>query len=135
MVVDTSVLVAVVRGEADAPKLLKLMSDSPVRPRVSSVSLVEAGLVLGMGEYEDLLREIHDFDIQIVEFDSMCASIAIDAGWRYGKGRSKARLNFGDCCSYATAKRLGMPLLFKGKDFVHTDIEPIRASPRKRVQR
>jgi ribonuclease VapC len=53
--------------------------------------------------------------------------LAIKAGHRYGKDRGKkAQLNFGDCCSYATAKALNMPLLFKDNDFLHTDVEPVR---------
>jgi ribonuclease VapC len=43
---------------------------------------------------------------------------------KFGKGRHKAGLNFGDCFSYALAKTLGAPLLFKGDDFTHTDIRP-----------
>jgi ribonuclease VapC len=49
--------------------------------------------------------------------------IAGDAFSRYGKGRGHpAGLNYGDCLSYAVAKQLGIPLLFKGNDFIHTDI-------------
>jgi ribonuclease VapC len=45
--------------------------------------------------------------------------------WRtFGKGTHKARLNFGDCLAYGLAKTEGEPLLFKGDDFVLTDIEP-----------
>ena len=50
---------------------------------------------------------------------------AIDAFSRYGKGLGhKAGLNFGDCLAYAVARTHAAPLLFKGDDFVHTDIEP-----------
>ena len=50
--------------------------------------------------------------------------IAADAAERFGRGsRHPARLNFGDCLSYAVAKHLGAPLLYKGHDFTHTDIE------------
>lgn len=41
----------------------------------------------------------------------------------FGKGRHKAGLNFGDCFAYALAKEMDEPLLFKGEDFVHTDVE------------
>ena len=41
---------------------------------------------------------------------------------RYGRGRHRAGLNYGDCFSYALAKVSGQPLLFKGDDFSHTDI-------------
>jgi ribonuclease VapC len=51
--------------------------------------------------------------------------VAGDAVERYGKGRGHpARLNFGDCLSYAVAKASGLPLLFKGGDFSLTDIRP-----------
>ena len=43
---------------------------------------------------------------------------------RFGKGRHPARLNFGDCFSYALARSLGEPLLFKGDDFARTDVLP-----------
>lgn len=42
---------------------------------------------------------------------------------RYGKGTGHpARLNFGDCFSYVTAKRLGGAQLCKGNDFSQTDL-------------
>jgi ribonuclease VapC len=50
------------------------------------------------------------------------AMIAIDAFRNYGKGRHPAGLNIGDCFSYALARATGHPLLFKGNDFVHTDV-------------
>lgn len=48
--------------------------------------------------------------------------LAQDAWLRFGKGRHPARLNMGDCCSYALAKHTGEPLLFKGNDFNKTDL-------------
>lgn len=50
------------------------------------------------------------------------AEIARHAYRDFGKGRHKAGLNFGDCFAYALAKEMDEPLLFKGKDFAHTDI-------------
>ena len=51
------------------------------------------------------------------------AELAIDAYDNYGKGRGrKAKLNLGDCFSHALAKATGLPLLFKGNDFTHTDL-------------
>jgi ribonuclease VapC len=50
------------------------------------------------------------------------AEMAREAWRRFGKGQHAAGLNFGDCFSYALAKATGEPLLFKGDDFVHTDI-------------
>ena len=56
--------------------------------------------------------------------DSSVSKLAADAFFHYGKGRGHpARLNLADCLSYAVAKHLNAPLLYKGDDFIHTDIE------------
>ena len=72
-------------------------------------------------------RERFDFllerlGIVIVGVDDRLAELAISAFLRYGKGRHPAKLNFGDCFSYALAKRFNVPLLFKGNDFSQSDI-------------
>ena len=54
---------------------------------------------------------------ELVPFDEAQTKLAVEAWSRFGKGRHPARLNLGDCCSYALAKRLAEPLLFKGEDF------------------
>ena len=73
---------------------------------------------------------LRDFDlfiatagIELVPVDADQAQIAREAFRRYGKGRSPAGLNYGDCFSYALAKATGLPLLFKGADFARTDVE------------
>jgi ribonuclease VapC len=43
---------------------------------------------------------------------------------RYGKGRHAARLNLADCFAYGLAKSRNLPLLFKGDDFLKTDVVP-----------
>jgi ribonuclease VapC len=45
----------------------------------------------------------------------------------FGKGRRRppAVLNFGDLFAYALAKRLGLPLLYKGDDFARTDVQEV----------
>ena len=57
--------------------------------------------------------------------DQNQAEVAREAWRRFGKGRHPAGLNYGDCFSYALAKAAGAPLLFKGNDFVHTDIPTV----------
>ncbi len=64
----------------------------------------------------------------VSRFDKSQALIARQAYQEFGKGNHPARLNFGDCFSYALAKYLGQPLLFKGKDFLQTDISPFQIS-------
>jgi ribonuclease VapC len=67
-----------------------------------------------------LLRQ---FDIQTVDLTPQMILTALQAYERYGKGRQHpARLNMGDCLSYAAARTLGLPLLYKGEDFARTDI-------------
>ena len=61
------------------------------------------------------------FDIQPVTIEQ--ARTARDAYREYGRGtQHRAKLNFGDCFAYALAKETGEPLLYKGNDFVHTDV-------------
>ena len=53
------------------------------------------------------------------------ARLAREAYRDFGKGSGHlAKLNFGDCFAYALANATGEPLLFKGDDFIHTDIAP-----------
>ena len=63
-----------------------------------------------------------DTQAQIIPIDDAIGEMALDAFRQYGKGRHQAALNMGDCFSYACAKIHRVPLLFKGDDFVHTDI-------------
>ncbi len=58
----------------------------------------------------------------MIAVDHHIARIAAEAYTRYGKGRHPAALNFGDCFSYALARHLNQPPLFKGDDFGKTDI-------------
>jgi ribonuclease VapC len=64
-----------------------------------------------------------EFSIQIEPVTAEQALLARQAFVLFGKGRHKAGLNFGDCFSYALAKAYREPLLFKGGDFGHTDLE------------
>ena len=64
------------------------------------------------------------FSIKIEPVTEEHAYLALDAYDRFGKGTGHpAGLNYGDCFSYALAKQTGEPLLFKGADFTHTDLE------------
>lgn len=94
---------------------------------MSSVNLLETSLVLvrATGDasiWEPLDVFVEELEVEIVAFDSDQASIAREAFLRFGKGRHPARLNFGDCAAYALAKSRKAPLLFKGGDFLKTDI-------------
>lgn len=61
-------------------------------------------------------------DITVVPVPPEAAALAVEAYARFGKGRHKAGLNFGDCFAYACARHFDVPLLYKGDDFAKTDI-------------
>lgn len=126
MIVDTSVLVAILFDEPEKASFLLAMSGAP-RRLVSSASYVEAGLKL-VGSGRDAVAEL-DEAVEVLELilapvTPEQAREAVRARARFG-GRP-AQLNFGDCLVYALAKTTGEPLLFKGDDFAHTDITPVR---------
>jgi len=122
VIVDSSALMSILLAEDDAAALGVALGAS-AEPRISAATLVEAGIVAGRerhGVLDDVLE-----GVEVVPFDRAQALVARAAYLRYGKGSgSRARLNFGDCFSYALAKVTGEPLLFKGDDFSHTDITP-----------
>ena len=126
IVVDASALVAILRGEADAGRFAAAVADADPA-LVSAATVAETGIVMlgrhgreGADKVRTLLQEGR-FQVEGVTEEH--AELAIDAYDRYGKGRGgKAKLNLGDCFSYALAKATGSPLLFKGDDFTHTDL-------------
>jgi len=71
-----------------------------------------------------VIRFLDQIGASEMPITSEIGTAAIQAMARYGRGTGHpAKLNFGDCFSYACAKSAGVPLLFKGEDFIHTDIE------------
>jgi ribonuclease VapC len=131
--VDTSAIIAVVQLEPEAVRFTRCMEEAD-SGCLSAVSLQEALMVLA-GRRGDtvvwvlLEQMIRDLELEVVAHDAGLARIASDAFFRFGKGRHPARLNCGDCASYALAKSRNIPLLFKGGDFAKTDIVPALAAP------
>jgi ribonuclease VapC len=93
------------------------------------VSYVEAAIIIDRGGDHIARRRFDDFfrvsHIAVETVTPRQAEIARQAYRDFGKGRHRAGLNFGDCFSYALAKEMDEPLLFKGNDFLDTDIEPV----------
>ncbi|MFM9977841.1 MAG: type II toxin-antitoxin system VapC family toxin [Sphingomonadaceae bacterium] len=125
IVVDTSALYAVQFGEPEAQNFARLLR-AERRPMIGAPTLFEFYLVVtgkfgppGLFESKQLIERI---GAVIINWDEDMAEIAAAAFLRYGRGRDKAKLNFGDCMSYALAKSFDAPLLFKGDDFAQTDI-------------
>ena len=129
MVLDTSAILALLFNEPDADDIEVALDRDGVR-LLSAASYLEAGIVLEArfgeagGREFDLL--VHKAGIEVVAVTAEQAEVAREAWRRFGRGRHKAGLNFGDCFAYALATTRGEPLLFKGDDFVHTDLAAAR---------
>jgi ribonuclease VapC len=93
---------------------------------MSTASYLETAIVIESRFGESGGRELdlwlHRSSVSLVAVDADQAEVARAAYRRYGKGRHRAGLNYGDCFSYALARVSGQPLLFKGDDFGHTDV-------------
>lgn len=128
MIVDTSALVALLRGEEDAKRFARALALPGVAKRLSAASYVELGIVVDRTgdplisrRMDELIREAA---LIIEPVTAEHAVIAREAYRAFGKGSGHpAQLNFGDCLAYALAKARSEPLLFKGSDFACTDIE------------
>jgi ribonuclease VapC len=123
--IDTSAMVAVLKGEAEAEAFVEIMVEAE-RCFLSAVGLFETSmLIIGRGRPEladGLDAFVEQRAIEIVSYDRELAHESRAAFIRFGKGRHPARLNFGDCVSYALAQVRGLPLLYKGENFAKTDV-------------
>jgi ribonuclease VapC len=131
MILDTSALIAILRLEAEAPEFAKIIEQAAQRG-ISAVSYVEAGAVIDSSKDPIASRRLDELieaaQIAIEPVTEAQARIARQAYRDFGKTSGHpAKLNFGDCFSYALAKSNGEPLLFKGQDFSQTDVKPARA--------
>lgn len=128
MVIDSSALVAILLEETEGVLFTELISQERYR-LVSATSFVETSIVIGSrygpSGLEQLSALIQENEIAVVPFTKEQAEVASQAYFMYGKGRHPAKLNFGDCCSYALSKVVKQPLLFKGNDFSQTDTDCI----------
>ncbi|MGH3165937.1 MAG: type II toxin-antitoxin system VapC family toxin [Trebonia sp.] len=127
IVLDSSALIAILRREPEADSFLRIIAGAE-SGLLSSVSLLETSMVLAgrtgdATSWTELDALIVRAGIQIVAQDAELADVARAAFLRYGRGRHPAGLNLGDCASYALAKRHNLPLLFKGDDFLRTDLQ------------
>ena len=129
MVIDTSVLVAIILDEPPRDFLRHALQSAATRI-ISSVSLLEAGMVLRAREgplvVPKLYGLVEELGIETIVFDEAQAKLAVSAFARFGKGMGhRAQLNFGDCAVYALAAIRGEPLLATGNDFAATDLTVI----------
>ena len=129
MIVDTSALVALLGDETDADGFARALAAWPAS-YLSAVDYVEAAVVIdgsrdpvASRRFDQLLEVAR---IAVLPVTPEQARTAREAYRDFGKSSGhRARLDFGDCFAYALAKERGMPLLFKGDDFTHTDVEQV----------
>ncbi len=126
MIVDSSALVAMLRGEAGADALARAIAlaggGSAPAPCYLETCMVMAGRK-GPDSRPVVEELLATLGLGVAPFTAEHARAATEAFLRYGKGRHAAGLNFGDCMAYAVAKAEGAPLLFVGEDFARTDVE------------
>jgi len=129
VVVDSSALVAVLGAEPEQERLVDALEASAVR-LLSTATFVESSIVVearhGAVGVRDLDRFLARAGVELVPVAPEHAYAARDAFARYGKGRHRAGLNFGDCFTYALASLTNEPVLCKGDDFAHTDLAVVQ---------
>lgn len=120
MVIDSSALIAIISNEPERAVFEQRMKRAASR-LICAATLLEVSIVVLSRRDEDglaILRELlADMRVETVSLTADHVGLAVDAFRRFGKGRHRAGLNFGDCFSYALAKATGEDLLFKGDDF------------------
>jgi ribonuclease VapC len=127
--IDTSAIVAILAAESDGPEFatkLEQAADLISAPHVILEASMRLSTLLGLtpsAADEYVTRLLRDANAAVVPITEDIAHAAVIAFERYGKGQKRAaKLNFSDCLSYACASAHGAALLFKGRDFLHTDI-------------
>lgn len=128
MIVDTSAVIALLRGEPTAEHLAEAVLAAG-GAQISAASYVEAAAVVDRIGDPVLSRRLDEIlallRIELAPFDAAQASAARAAYADFGRGNGHpAGLNFGDCLTYGLAKTTGQPLLYVGDDFAHTDLHP-----------
>ncbi len=126
--IDTSVIVAILSKEPDATEFANQIEAA--EGLTSALVILESATILSTKLGLDpvvvetrIQAFLHEARIKLAPMDAATASLAVKAFADYGKGRGHpAQLNLADCLSYACARAQGVPLLYKGKDFSHTDL-------------
>ena len=124
ILLDASAVVAILQNEPGYEALtIRVAQDSGTR--ITPMSYVETVMALAR-QFTDPVSVLNlflqQYSVVVHDTDGLQTDLAVKAFLLYGKGRHAARLNLGDCFSYAAAKSLNAPLLYIGGDFAKTDI-------------
>jgi ribonuclease VapC len=126
VILDSSAVVAVLFRESGQDDLARKLEGAEL-VAIGAPTLFEIGMVMvgAVGEHgRGLISQfLESFEVEVLPFGEAHWQVAAETFSTYGKGRHPARLNYGDCMSYATARVASEPLLYVGNDFAQTDIE------------
>jgi ribonuclease VapC len=126
LILDSSAIVSVIEEEDGSDDLLTVLAAAP-DVAAGAPTLFESAIVLvareGAAGRSSLLHFLDENEIAAIPFGEKHWAIAAEAFIRFGKGRHPARLNYGDCMTYATARLADDPLLCIGDDFAQTDLQ------------
>lgn len=126
MVIDSSAVLAVLLNEPERELFVQAILDAG-DPVISAATVLESSMVMESRSGADGVVKLDEFlaaaGVRIIAVDDMQAYAALEGFHRFGKGRSPAALNFGDCFAYGLAITKGRPLLFKGEDLRRTNVE------------
>ena len=123
--VDTSALMAIVLGEADADACMAMLETEPV-VLISAGTVAEAVIVAARRKVaEEMVKLIDGLGFDVITVTAASARRIAAAYEHWGKGVHPAGLNFGDCFAYEVAKAHDCRLLFVGNDFSKTDVESV----------
>jgi ribonuclease VapC len=133
VIVDTSAIIAILAEEPAANDLAEILAAS-TQTLIAAPTVVELEAVLEhRGDVDELRRAqalLRAAEVQVADFTAEHAEVARQAYRDYGRASGhRARLNLGDCFSYALAAVADQPLLFVGDDFIHTDVRPAYLPP------
>lgn len=136
---DASVIVAILGRESDADAIVARIEAAERPFLVSPTGLFEAAMGLAAkkaretgktldAQFIDLAQQavqqfVADIAANEITITPAIGTAALEAAKRYSRAiGSAAALNFGDCFAYACAKEHGAALIYKGNDFVETDL-------------
>ena len=131
MILDTSAIVAILQDEPESPAFARAVEEN--RPvRLSAANWLEAAVVVDGNRSPALSRRfdalLQEAGVEIEPVTARQAELAREAYRAFGRGSGHAaHLNFGDCFAYALAMEKDEALLFKGRDFAHTDVRRVVA--------
>jgi ribonuclease VapC len=128
MFVDASAIIAILTFEEEKDAFEASLKNA-VAIVTSPLAVYEAALGIArklscsqVDAETAVTKFVNETDAEIMIIDEVIGALALSAFGKFGKGNHRAALNMGDCFAYACAKSRKLPLLFKGNDFIHTDI-------------